>query len=73
MAIQDAETTNLVSDILIDRTRDAVVIDGVSKVFKKQRSLLSRLKKRIAKKKDGEKPEGEKKEEKREVRAIDNV
>src|SRR5260370_9417734 len=65
MAIQDAETTNLVPDIVIDRTRDAVVIDGVSKVFKKQRSLLKRLR--------GKGKDEKGKEEKREVRAVDNV
>ncbi|MGH2508791.1 MAG: ATP-binding cassette domain-containing protein, partial [Ktedonobacteraceae bacterium] len=73
MAIQDAETTNLVTDIVIDRTKDAVVIDGVSKIFKKQRSWLSRFKKKNAQKPETEQSEGEKKEEKREVRAVDDV
>ena len=46
----------------IDVTKDAVVIDGVSKVFKKSRPLLRRRKK-----------QDEQKKEKREVRAVDNV
>src|SRR2546425_9891742 len=50
----------LTEDIVIDTTKDAVVIDGVSKIFKKSRPLL-RL------------PWREQKEEKREVRAVDNV
>jgi len=49
-------------DIVLDVTKDAVVIDGVSKVFKKSRPLL-----RWRKKQEGQK------EEKREVRAVDNV
>ncbi len=49
-------------DIVLDLTKDAVVIDGVSKVFKKSRPLL-----RWRKKQEGQK------EEKREVRAVDNV
>ncbi|HEU5382085.1 MAG TPA: ABC transporter ATP-binding protein [Ktedonobacteraceae bacterium] len=65
MLIRDVEVTNLAQDIEIDRTRDAVVIAGVSKVFKKHPSLWKRLKGRGK----GE-PE---KEEKREVRAVDNV
>ncbi|MGH2479237.1 MAG: ABC transporter ATP-binding protein [Ktedonobacteraceae bacterium] len=73
MALQEAEVTNLTQGIVIDRTRDAVVIEGVSKIFKKNRSLLGGLKKRLAKKKGDEQSEGEKKEEKREVRAVDNV
>ncbi len=71
MALQEAEATHLTQDIVIDRTRDAVVIEGVSKIFKKHRSLLSRVKKGPAKK-QGE-LESAKKEEKREVRAVDNV
>jgi ABC-2 type transport system ATP-binding protein len=59
MAIQDIEVTNLIKDITIDTTKDAVVIDGVSKIFKKRRPLLN-----------WGKP---KKEEKSEVRAVDNV
>jgi ABC-2 type transport system ATP-binding protein len=57
MAISEVETTNLTRDILIDRTQDAVVIDDVSKIFKKHRPLLG----------------WRKKEEKREVRAVDHV
>ena len=49
-------------DIVLDVTKDAVVIDGVSKVFKKSRPLL-----RWRKEQEGQK------EEKREVRAVDNV
>lgn len=59
MAISDVETANLTSDIVIDRTKDAVVIDDVSKVFKKPRPLLGWGKKAQA--------------EKREVRAVDHV
>src|SRR5947199_974011 len=50
--------TQLMEDIAIDVAQDAVVIDGVTKIFKKSRPLLSRR---------------NKKEEKREVRAVDNV
>jgi ABC-2 type transport system ATP-binding protein len=49
-------------DVVLDVSKDAVVIDGVSKVFKKARPLL-----RWRKKQEGQK------EEIREVRAIDNV
>jgi ABC-2 type transport system ATP-binding protein len=45
--------------IFIDASKDAVVIDGVSKIFKKSRPLLSFKRK--------------KKDEKREVVAVDNV
>lgn len=62
MAIQDVSVANLTSDIVIDTTQNAVVIDGVSKVFKKDRSLLSRFKKQEPGKED-----------KRELRAVDNV
>src|SRR5258708_9501836 len=62
MAIKDIEVTDLTKDIVIDTNRDAVVIDGVSKIFKKQRSLLSRFKKQTSEK-----------DAKREVRAVDNV
>src|SRR5437763_10536095 len=50
--------TQLMEDIAIDVAQDAVVIDGVTKIFKKSRPLLHRR---------------NKKEEKREVRAVDNV
>lgn len=50
--------TQLMEDIAIDVVQDAVVIDGVTKIFKKSRPLLRRR---------------NKKEEKREVRAVDNV
>lgn len=59
MAIPDIEATDLTHDILIDTTKDAVIIDDVSKIFKKHRSLMSRIKKE--------------KEGKREVRAVDHV
>src|SRR5437588_11781054 len=50
--------TQLMEDIAIDVTQDAVVIDGVTKIFKKPHSLLRWR---------------SKKEEKHEVRAVDNV
>jgi len=50
--------TQLMEDIAIDVAKDAVVIDGVTKIFKKSRPLLRRR---------------NRKEEKREVRAVDNV
>src|SRR5712691_6783821 len=50
--------TQLMEDIAIDVAQDAVVIDSVTKIFKKSRPLLRRRNKR---------------EEKREVRAVDNV
>jgi len=49
-------------NVVIDDTKDAVVIDGVTKLFKKSRPLL-----RWRKKNDDQK------EEKRIVRAVDNV
>jgi len=48
--------------VVIDDTKDAVVIDSVTKIFKKSRPLLRWRKK-----------DAEKKAEKREVRAVDNV
>lgn len=51
-----------VQNVVIDDTKDAVVIDGVTKIFKKSRPLL-----RWRKKNDDQK------EEKRIVRAVDNV
>src|SRR5271157_4039897 len=60
MAIHNLEEMQLIENIVIDATKDAVVIDGVSKIFKKSRPLL-RL------------PWREHKEVKREVRAVDNV
>jgi len=57
-----AVETHLLEDIVIDTTKDAVVIDGVSKIFKKERSLL-----RWPGKKHDDKGK------KREVRAVDNV
>jgi ABC-2 type transport system ATP-binding protein len=63
VAIQEREPTNLTEDIDIDYSIDAVVIEGVTKVFQKNRSLWSRFKKKPA---DG-------KNEKKEVRAVDNI
>ena len=40
MAIQHLESIGLTQDILIDPAKGAVVIDGVSKVFKKSRPLF---------------------------------
>src|SRR5438270_12764260 len=60
MAIHTIEDMQLTENIVIDATKDAVVIDGVSKVFKKSRPLV-RL------------PWKEHKEVKREVHAIDSV
>src|SRR5579863_10459089 len=54
--------TPVIENVTIDTTKDAVVIDGVTKVFKKSRPLL-----RWRKKKD------EEKDKKREIRAVDNV
>ncbi len=48
--------------VVNDDTKDAVVIDGLTKIFKKSRPLLRWHKKNA-----------EQKEEKREVRAVDNV
>jgi ABC-2 type transport system ATP-binding protein len=62
MAIPDIEVTDLTQDIEIDTTKDAVIIENVSKIFKKRRPLFSWGKKKQ-----------EEKEEKREVRAVDNV
>ena len=52
----------VVENVTLDITKDAVVIDGVSKVFKKSRPLLP-----WRRKKDDEK------NKKREVRAVDDV
>jgi ABC-2 type transport system ATP-binding protein len=60
MAIHNIEDMQLTEHILIDATKDAVVIEGVSKIFKKSRPLV-RL------------PWREHKEVKREVHAVDNV
>lgn len=54
--------TQPIENMTIDITKDAVVIDGVSKVFKKARPWLRWHKKNVGQK-----------EEKREVRAVDNV
>src|SRR2546421_8508346 len=60
MAIHNIEDMQLTENIVLDATKDAVVIDSVSKIFKKSQ-LLVRL------------PWKEYKEAKREVRAVDNV
>src|SRR2546427_1806449 len=60
MAIHSIEEMQLTENIVIDETKDAVVIDSVSKIFKKSRPLV-RL------------PWKEYKEAKREVRAVDDV
>ena len=60
MAIHNLEEMQLTENVVIDTTRDAVVIDGVTKIFKKHRPLLRWSRK-------------EQKDEKREVRAVDNV
>ncbi|HET8843917.1 MAG TPA: ABC transporter ATP-binding protein, partial [Ktedonobacteraceae bacterium] len=57
-AIHDIEATDLTKDIEIDTAKDAVVIDGVSKIFKKHHSLLSWKKKE---------------KEKQDICALDNV
>jgi ABC-2 type transport system ATP-binding protein len=63
MAIHDLPiNTQLTENIVIDTSKDAVVIDGVSKIFKKSRPLLRW---------PGKRTTGD--EEKREIRAIDNV
>ena len=54
--------TQLTENLVIDTTKDAVVIDGVSKIFKKSRPLLRWPGKRMT----GDKVESE-------VHAIDNV
>lgn len=63
MAIHDLPiNTQLTENIVIDITKDAVVIDGVSKIFKKPRSLLHW---------PGKRTTGD--EEERKIRAVDNV
>ncbi|GAC1394159.1 MAG: hypothetical protein NVS4B11_25980 [Ktedonobacteraceae bacterium] len=66
MAVQEGRDLTIQSHLLentvIDTTKDAVVIDGVSKIFKKDRPLL-----RWPSKKN------EEKDQKREVRAVDNI
>ncbi len=63
MAIHDLPVnTQLLENMVIDTSKDAVVINGVSKIFKKSRPLLRW---------PGKRTTGS--EEKREVRAIDNV
>jgi ABC-2 type transport system ATP-binding protein len=60
LAIHDLEDMQLTEAIVIDTTKDAVVIDGVTKIFKKSRPLLRW-------------PRSEQKEKQREVRAVDDV
>jgi len=40
MAIHNIEDMQLTEHIVIDATKDAVVIEGVSKIFKKSRPLV---------------------------------
>lgn len=61
MAIEHLEDVKIAQDIVIDPSKDAVEIVSVSKIFKKSKPLLKRLLKR-----------GQE-DEKREVRAIDDV
>jgi ABC-2 type transport system ATP-binding protein len=63
LALPDITQTSapLLKDIAIDTSKDAVIIHGVSKVFKKSRPLF----------KFGR--QGQSKNEQREVRAVDNV
>src|SRR5436305_11306903 len=61
VAIQQLEGMNLSQAIVIDTSKDAVEIMGVSKIFKKSKPLF-RWPGRV-----------QKEEEKREVRAVDNV
>src|SRR5229473_557273 len=60
LAIHNLEEMQLTENVVIDTTKDAVVIDGVTKIFKKHRPLL-RWTRRV------------KADEKREVRAVDDV
>ena len=60
MAIHNIESMQLTENIVFDASKDAVVIDGVSKIFKKSQPLV-RL------------PWKEYKEVKREVHAVDDV
>ena len=62
MAILDLTAMPLLKNITIDPTSDAVVIDGVSKIFKKSRPLWDRSRKKALETK-----------KKNEVRAVDNV
>ncbi len=61
MAVEHLEDVKIAQDIVIDLSKDAVEIVGVSKIFKKSKPLLKRLLKR------------KKENEKREVRAVDDV
>ena len=54
--------SHVLNNVILDKTQDAVVIQGVSKIFKKERPLL-----RWPRKKD------EEKQQKREVRAVDDI
>ena len=60
MVIEHLEEVKVAPDIVIDPEKDAVEIVGVSKVFKKSKPLLRRWRK-------------QKENEKREVRAVDDV
>jgi ABC-2 type transport system ATP-binding protein len=60
VAIHNLEEMQITEDVVIDAAKDAVVIDGVSKIFKKSRPMV-----RLSRK--------DQKEVKREVRAVENV
>jgi len=61
MAVHNLEVPSLSETITIDATKDAVVIDGVSKIFRKSKPVFSFLSKK------------REQEAKREVIAVDNV
>ena len=61
MVIEHLEDVKIAQDIVIDPSKDAVEIVGVSKIFKKSQPLLKRLLKR------------KQENEKREIRAVDDV
>lgn len=66
MAVQNVILqTQLAEPIVIDASKDAIVIDDVSKIFKKSRPARNWFKKRTEK--------DEEQEKQREVRAVDNV
>jgi ABC-2 type transport system ATP-binding protein len=64
MTVQNVRIQKNQSSLLVDPDKDAIVINGVSKVFKKSRPLL-----RIA----GKNKSDNSKEQKKDVRAVDNV
>ena len=66
LAVQESHDltihSHLLDNIVLDTTQDAVVIEGVSKIFKKDRPLLHWFGKK-----------DEEKDKKREVRAVDDI